>query len=398
MSWRDQLLPASFRGVPFFVERADSEEGRRGVLHDYPQRDEGYVEDLGRASGEYSLDAIIIGPDYFTARDALRDALKQSGPGELVHPTLGRLTVGMTSTARFTEDLTREGGLARFSLRFTETYDNTQPAAEINTQATTEAEAVDAEAAVTDEFDREFTVAGQPQLVRDDATVILSDAVSALDAAGPSALFVDVVPGVALTLDALVTAPAVLAGQVFEMCAALRDAFEWPIDAVAALNPLTVWQSSDPREAARTPSRIVAAANRAHIEALIRRTALIESARAVAAIDFDAIGVGGTRITYQQAADLRESLADALDAEATDAQPDVWGALMALRAAVVRDITARGADLPRRVSVTMPATLPALVVAYRATGDATREREIVAHNNVRHPGFVPGGKTLWVVV
>jgi len=59
----------------------------------------------------------------------------------------------------------------------------------------------------------------------------------------------------------------------------------------------------------------------------------------------------------------------------------------------VRDITARGADLPRLVAISMPATLPALVVAYLAFGDATRAAEIVARNAIiiRHPGFVPGG-------
>jgi prophage DNA circulation protein len=46
--------------------------------------------------------------------------------------------------------------------------------------------------------------------------------------------------------------------------------------------------------------------------------------------------------------------------------------------------------------VRFSATLPALVVAHRVYGDATRADEIVSRNRVRHPGFVPGGIALEV--
>ncbi len=39
MSWSDQLLPASFRGVPFGVLGSRSRFGRRLAVHEYPYRD-----------------------------------------------------------------------------------------------------------------------------------------------------------------------------------------------------------------------------------------------------------------------------------------------------------------------------------------------------------------------
>ncbi|WP_157383987.1 DNA circularization N-terminal domain-containing protein, partial [Pseudomonas asplenii] len=32
-NWRDRLLPASFRGVPFWVDQAKTPVGQKGQLH-----------------------------------------------------------------------------------------------------------------------------------------------------------------------------------------------------------------------------------------------------------------------------------------------------------------------------------------------------------------------------
>ncbi len=41
-TWRDSLLPASFRGVGFFISSTAVPIGRKGQLHEFPQRDEPY--------------------------------------------------------------------------------------------------------------------------------------------------------------------------------------------------------------------------------------------------------------------------------------------------------------------------------------------------------------------
>jgi prophage DNA circulation protein len=405
MSWRDQLQRASFRGVPFYVSTADTEEGRRGVLHEYPLRNEPFVEDMGRKAGEFSLEAIILGEDYFKARDALRDALKQNGPGELVHPTLGRMQVALTAPFRFVEALVDDRGVVRFSLRFTETAENTQPAADTNTAAVVDAQAdVTAEQCAAD-FADAFGVEGVPEFVAVDAMALLSDATAAIEAARAGVMpdltvvgeFLGEVSRFSSSISSLILAPRTLAEQVLGLASGLRNAVLRPINAFTSLAKFFGYESKRPRPPATTPTRRVQTANRTAIESLVRRAAVIEAARASARLDFKApVTPGAQRITYQQAIAIREQLADALEDEAATASVAVFNALMDLRAAVVRDITARGADLPRLVTISMPATLPALVVAYRSFGDATREAEIVARNPiiVRHPGFVPGGVAL----
>ena len=59
--WKSRLRPASFRGVPFFVEGHEEIGGRRGVAHQFPLHDGGITEDLGRALGRYHIDAYVVG-------------------------------------------------------------------------------------------------------------------------------------------------------------------------------------------------------------------------------------------------------------------------------------------------------------------------------------------------
>jgi len=404
-AWRTKLQRASFRKVPFYVSSADTEEGRRGVLHEYPLRDDPFVEDMGRKAGEFSLDAFVVGDDYFKARDALRAALKEPGPGELVHPTLGRMQVALVAPFRFVESLVDAGGVARFSLRFTETAENTQPASEVNTPAVVDAQADVAMGQCSAEFDETFSIDGLPGFAVADALALLTDATAAIESARAGLLpdltivgeFSGAVSRFTSSLSSLILAPVTLAEQVFGLASGLRNALLRPANAVTALFKFFSHDSRRPPIPVTTPSRRAQAANRTAIESLVRRAAVIEAARAAARIDFTApITPGAPRITYQQAVALREKIADALEDEAAVASVAVFSALMDLRAAVVRDITARGAELPRLVTISMPATLPALVVAYRAFGDATREAEIVARNSIliRHPGFVPGGVAL----
>ncbi|QXG37371.1 DNA circularization protein [Pseudomonas viridiflava] len=115
-TWRDSLLPASFRGVGFFISSTAVPVGRKGQLHEFPQRDEPYFESLGKQSQVHTVTAFIVGPDCFEQRDKLLQALEASGAGELVHPWLGRMQV-QVGDCDMTHSLA-EGGIVRLNLKF----------------------------------------------------------------------------------------------------------------------------------------------------------------------------------------------------------------------------------------------------------------------------------------
>jgi len=97
MAWKDNLLDASFRGASFEVLRTRDKGERALVEHEYPYRPGAEVEDMGRKARRISLTAVFNGPQYEAGLARLVAALEESGPGELVHPVFGSVTVRAAS-------------------------------------------------------------------------------------------------------------------------------------------------------------------------------------------------------------------------------------------------------------------------------------------------------------
>lgn len=121
MSWRDNLQPASWRGVAFSVERTVTSGGRRIKEIDRWQK-RTITVDQGPKLVSFTIEAFIIQNsdndfDYFGQRDKLIDKLQNvRGPGILVHPFHGRLKVHSRDWS--IEESFDEGGIARFTIDF----------------------------------------------------------------------------------------------------------------------------------------------------------------------------------------------------------------------------------------------------------------------------------------
>src|SRR5699024_6706114 len=88
--------------------------------------------------------------DYEAARDRLRDALNAAGPGTLIHPWLGQMSVAVDSyTLR---ESTREGGYCKFSITFVEAGSLTCPDIQADTAAGVEEAVNAAEEAAEESF------------------------------------------------------------------------------------------------------------------------------------------------------------------------------------------------------------------------------------------------------
>lgn len=89
-----KLLPASWKGIPFLVRsEVLTEGGRRIVLHEYPNSNERFVEDLGELPPKFSVTAFVTGPDFLDRADQLERALREPGRGRLSMPTFGVLSL-----------------------------------------------------------------------------------------------------------------------------------------------------------------------------------------------------------------------------------------------------------------------------------------------------------------
>lgn len=121
--WSENLHAASFRGVPFAVERGDGTFGRRQAVHEYPYRDSVWVEDMGRATRRITLNGFILqssrvykASDVMTQRNSLIAAAEMAGPGTLVHPTLGELTVSVPDGGLRVQESAENGRVFHFTL------------------------------------------------------------------------------------------------------------------------------------------------------------------------------------------------------------------------------------------------------------------------------------------
>lgn len=389
-SWRGNLRQASFRGVGFQVESHESEGGRRTARHEYPLRDTPFVEDLGRKARSWIVEAFVLSADYMAARDQLIAALEQSGPGTLVHPYLGTRSA-QVDTFRVRESL-REGGMARISVTFLEPGKAAEPDTSVDTGWAVSKAAATARSAARQDFSDTFTCAGHPEWVRSSASskvleVVgqLRQAASLLSRNGSSLLAL--ASSLESSAASQVSSPSSLAsgldGLVYGLAETEAPA-ETSLAAALSLASALTPSSSD----TSTASRAQELTNANAIAVLARVSSLAAAAVACSEADF---------VCRDDAVATRDTLAAALDAAASTAPDSVYQALADLRVAVVRDVNANGANLASLTTYTSPATLPALVLAQRIYGDATRADEIVSRNKVSRPGAVPGGTALEVL-
>jgi prophage DNA circulation protein len=105
--WAALRQPGSYNGLPFIITENSFRRGRQVAMHVYPFRDDPWPEDLGRSPRVTSMRGFVVGDDCDSQIAALATAVQLPGPGQLVHPTLGTLSV---TVLEFTASNTVQGG------------------------------------------------------------------------------------------------------------------------------------------------------------------------------------------------------------------------------------------------------------------------------------------------
>lgn len=131
--WKLRLQPASYNGATFHVEVGSRTSGRRKHLHEFPKKNVGYLEDMGRKARRFVVVGYVIGPDYEDYRDALIEELEADTDGLLIHPTSGEDAVGV-ETYSVTERRER-GGYAEFEMIFIEVGKDISGVSETDSQS-----------------------------------------------------------------------------------------------------------------------------------------------------------------------------------------------------------------------------------------------------------------------
>lgn len=120
-----RLPDGQFRDAYFFYQDYSGSGGRKTVSHEYPNKKERYVEDLGGLEKKFSLNVYTDDNVSYADRDALIDALDELGVGVLVHPSFGDLNVVVVGYT-FVESA-KELGITKFSINFEVASQNVLP-------------------------------------------------------------------------------------------------------------------------------------------------------------------------------------------------------------------------------------------------------------------------------
>lgn len=398
MTWREdlrrvnvggrRLIGASFRGVAFFVDSGERGGGRRTVVHEFPLRDDPFVEDLGRRARTFRVDGYVIGDDYLSQRDLLLAALEDTaGPGELVHPYHGvRRAICVTVSVR---ESRADGGIANFAIEFSETPTQAPAPTEVVDAADKVSTSADAaEIAMDAEFVGQYDSTGLPAHALASAETALKKASDSLKAklapiVGATQEAAQLTGQLALlTAEAssLVRQPALVLGKFRDTIAGLvGTALSAP---GAVLNALLNAYSADlgPQVVATTATRARELANQAALTAALRRIIAIEAARLAPLVPY---------VSIDEATTARDAVAAQLDEQADLAGDTAYPALVDLRSQVLRAVPGAAA-FARIVTVTRNVTIPSLLLAYQLYGSVDLELDIVARNDIKHPGFVAG--------
>lgn len=419
MAWQDDLLPASLGGAPFFT--ADARQlaiGRRTVLTEFPKRDTPAREDLGRRARRWSVVGFVLGPEYMQARDTLMAVLESEGPYVFSDPWLGEFPVILDGQVQVQES-DAEGGLARFTFALVESGDEGEVRTAPSTSAALGAASAAALAAGAADLEKDLDISlgdalsaataavGTAAVAMGDAlrkvegTLGLAQAAELASALGdlknaaqqllntPGALMAAINGIVAGILGLIKLADAADAADVAEFPGG--DKVVRADTAIETTKALGVVETVTPPPYPGGPKKPEATAAEAAIGKALKVATAASAAALFVALPLDSTDTATSVLTT--VGGLVETLS--LNTTTSDA---LFVALQDLKAALDKHLAGLASELPAMTTFTPTNSMPALLVAYYVHGDPTRDREVVARNDVKDPNFVTGGEPLKVLL
>lgn len=395
MAFKDNLRPASFRGVSFFIDSSQYTGGRRVTFHEFPDRDVPYPEDLGKVGKTWKVEGHLLGEKYFETRDKLIEAVDKFGPGEFVHPYYGSLNV-QCGAFSIDED-NKEGAYAKVSFQFYEAGDNRYPKAVDNKRAVLGDLSSAAKAAAKGDFDSLFSIAKMPGFAVDSARAAVANAALMFEKATRNV--VATIEGIAnlaygirnlrAEVNDLLQAPGKLSQRLLDSLDLLTDAIDLPRGQFSALSSGFAFGSTDTPVRGNTPTRERERENKDAFDKFMKRTTVASAVAIAANVEFESV---------EEASKVRNQLRDLIDDILLNTDNDeVFVAFKDLNAQLAIVLPDADTSLPEIKTVTVNDTQPSLVVAYDLFGNPNVEADLVTRNAIRHPGFITGGTELEVL-
>lgn len=403
------LRKASYEGIQFDVDSATLSFGRRTVTHEFPQRDTSYVEDLGKATRQFSIQGFIVGDDFIDRSKRLIDKIesqvgtdRRANHGKLVHPWLGSLEVTPIDNPSITYD--RAKRICTFTLTFLEAgNESTKKTTSWANKLLSKADALYAKIFGDWTPDK---IAG----IVDDVTSQINSCAAVLSSCQFAQMFnlgndiLEMGHDIATSLyNKKEQARSSLLGAL-GLSQYAQSTTDWKLasikctDAITlpVLKPVNVASSTGTSKKLSDKERINEA-----VDEIKKNFRLVLIANAMGAIsmigednDVDTDSNSKKTLSDEQILKIRNNLLDAIDAEmliqGTDDNQDYLD-LVDSYVAVYKYLTEMLNGDSGIETVTLKQSESSFVLAYDKYGDSTRADEIAERNDVINPLFMPTG-------
>lgn len=403
------LRKASYEGIQFDVDSATLSFGRRTVTHEFPQRDTSYVEDLGKATRQFSIQGFIVGDDFIDRSKRLIDKIesqvgtdRRANHGKLVHPWLGSLEVTPIDNPSITYD--RAKRICTFTLTFLEAgNESTKKTTSWANKLLSKADALYAKIFGDWTPDK---IAG----IVDDVTSQINSCAAVLSSCQFAQMFnlgndiLEMGHDIATSLyNKKEQARSSLLGAL-GLSQYAQSTTDWKLasikctDAITlpALKPVNVASSTGTSKKLSDKERINEA-----VDEIKKNFRLVLIANAMGAIsmigednDVDTDSNSKKTLSDEQILKIRNNLLNAIDTEmliqGTDDNQDYLD-LVDSYVAVYKFLSEKLNGDSGIETVTLKQSEPSFVLAYDKYGDSTRADEIAERNDVINPLFMPVG-------
>lgn len=388
--WLSTLWSASYKGVPFYAEQTSQEGGRRLVVHEFPFRDDPFVEDLGEKAGTFSVTAYVASDAADIEAAAFAAVLASNGAGLLVLPTHGPIEARCETFSR-KQERDKHGYIAFEAKFYRDGTLGALPSVAYLGQLIFAAVDLLASAA-QGQFSKSVAVVGYADFVSEGTTTEIED--------------------VAASIEAIRTTYAVeqeTSASARDEIAALFDLGSTGVDRFSGVDGSivsgmfssmrTLSAGMDPVDAERAfveiledlPVTDIPAVGTGNQIRLAQNTRAIAQGARLAALSAFAEGLARrTFLARPEGVTARADAAELFDAEMARATtPEAVVAIQKVRNAIVDYLSTTITTLAPVVTVEAPLMMPSLWWSHRLYGTPLRSDEIVSRNGLKHPSFVP---------
>lgn len=400
-TWLGGYLQGSFRGVKFFTRNHQTAGGRRLVNHVYPLRDNKDYEDLGRSEKPFNMSAYVVDDNYYGQRNDLIAALDAPGPGKLVHPYLGVWNVVVDTWSE--SEATEQGRVANFDITFKEQELIQLTVVIPNTGALVAAAKKSFLEKLLAFFEEAYDIVSKPISALEDVTETIDKALDVVDAikkvANTQAEFKQAISNLKGKLIELRMSGKILGAAFSDIVNFGTDATSNLVFGVTAADALQQYGEMenlklfDDEPVVDSPGDISMQPDYPsfQVQKLVTHCSLAAKIGLSSEIPFDS-----AEAAENLEASLFEDIDEVLNGNFID--DEMYAALRQCKAAVRQDLELRAINLPRLVNFQTVETSNVLQIANEIYGDLEEVEDIVKRNNIQHPGFISGARTIQVRV